>query len=228
MLLSIWFGSVSFDHYKPMTLLPRMFHPLLPAFCILAGLAIVQSWHRSITHLFLAVLFTGCTYLAPNAMKIMYGPLALFFGINYLFNLKLSIQSAFLLCTIILCIRPVYFIRKPSVSSFFEQERVIRKHLQHKEGAYLVITDWVLTLANPFFYDFTPPGNYTFVRFNHKINLKTIQADTVYLLINNSTLTNPEHGISIREKDILPSYPNAQLLMQEGKVKLFRIPRRAS
>ncbi|WP_026462904.1 hypothetical protein [Adhaeribacter aquaticus] len=221
MLLSIWFGSVSFDHYKPMSLLPRMFHPLLPTFCIVAGLAIVKSWHRPITHLFLAGVFATCTVVAPDTMKIMYGPLTLFFGINYFSTFKLSISAGILFCTIILSIRPMYFIWKPTVSNYFEQERIIQKHLNHKTGTYLVITDWVLTLANPFFYGFNPPSNYSFVRFDENLNLKNRQADTIFLLINNGTLTNPEHGISIREKDILMRYPTAQLLMKEGKVKLF-------
>ena len=225
MLISIWFGSVSLDHYKPITLLPRMFHPLLPPLCIVGGLAIVQTWHRRVTHFFLAAVFLSCTLLAPINMKIMYAPFTLFFGLNYLLQIKFSINSALVVCAMILSIRPVYFIWKPTVSNYFEQYQIIQKHLRHKEGTYVVVTDWVLARTNPFAYSFSPPSNYLFIPFDHTEDVSTLQADTVYLLINNGTLKNPEHNISIREKDILPRYTGAQLLMQQGQAKLFALPK---
>lgn len=224
MLLPIWFGSVSLIYYKPMALLPRMFHPLLPAFCLLAGLSVEKAWGRKAAFALLAAFFGVSGFLAGGQMWIVYVPLALFFAAAFFWGQPVPQVVALLAVAAVLCIRPVYFILKPTVSYYFEQKEIVDRHLSHSKGQYVVLMDSTMLRRYPFFYGFEPPANYSFTSYAASDSALAVKPDTVFLLLNNGVLEHPELMISLREKDILPQFPTAQLLDQKGKVKLYFIP----
>ncbi|KAA3439509.1 hypothetical protein [Rufibacter hautae] len=225
MLLPIWFGSVSLEYYKPMPLLPRMFHPLLPAFCLVAGLAIEQTWGKRLLFLLLAFLFGTCALLADQKMMVMYAPLAIFFLGLFLWNRPWPQWLGLAAVAAALAIRPVYFMLKPTVSYYFEQKSIVDQHLKHPKGNYVVLIDSVMLSRYKYFYGFDVPNNYSFRKYAAYPIQTSKSVDTVYLLVNNGVLEHPELMIKQREKDILPLFPSAKFLDQKGKVKLFMLPK---
>ncbi|RNI31318.1 glycosyltransferase family 39 protein [Rufibacter latericius] len=224
MLLPIWFGTATVDFYKPMPLVPRMFHPLLPAFCLVAGLTIEQIWNNRNHYLLLALLFGSCALLTDKNMMVMYAPLAAFFAGLFLWKKPWPQWLGLLAVAVVLCIRPVYFMLKPTVSYYFEQKSVVDQHLKHPTGRYVVLMDSVMLSRYEYFYGFDVPENYSFLKYASYPNPTAQAADTTFLLINNGVLEHPELMVKQREKDILPLFPSAQLLRQKGKVKLFYLP----
>jgi hypothetical protein len=225
MLAVIWFGTATVDFYKPMPLLPRMFHPLLPTFCLTAGLAVEKSWHKQRTFLYLTLLFAVCAFLAQDDLWVMYTPLAVFFLGLLLWNKPWPQWLGLLAVAAVLCIRPTYFILKPTVSYYFEQKQIVDQHLHHPKGQYVVLMDSIMLGRHPYFYGFDVPKNYSFQKYAAYPNNKSAAADTVFLLINNGVLEHPELMMKEREKDILPLFPSAELRNQKGKVKLFVLPK---
>ncbi|WP_210463611.1 glycosyltransferase family 39 protein [Rufibacter roseolus] len=225
MLLPIWFGSVSLDYYKPMPLLPRMFHPLLPAFCLVAGLALEQTWGKRSKFLLLTLLFGACALLSDQKMMVMYAPLALFFAGLFLWDRPWPHWLGLVAVAGVLAIRPVYFMLKPTVSYYFEQKEIVDQHLNHPQGKYMVLMDSVMLDRYEYFYGFDVPRNYTFQGYTDPAALKPQSVDTIFLLINNGVLEHPELMIRQREKDILPLFPSVKLLDKKGKVKLFVLPK---
>ncbi|WP_169788153.1 glycosyltransferase family 39 protein [Rufibacter tibetensis] len=225
MLLPIWFGTATVDFYKPMPLVPRMFHPLLPAFCLLAGLTMEQVWNKRIAFLYLAVVFGISTLLVSQNMVVMYLPLTLFFAVLFFWNRSWPHWLGLLAVAAVLCIRPVYFMIKPTVSYYFEQKALVDQHLNHENGRHVVLMDSFLLEKFDFFYGFQVPKNYTFQEYSAYLKSAHPATDSVFLLINNGVLEHPELMLTLREKDILPLFPSAQLINQKGKVKLFMLPK---
>ncbi|WP_460894250.1 ArnT family glycosyltransferase [Rufibacter soli] len=224
MLLPIWFGTATVDFYKPMPLVPRMFHPLLPAFCLAGALAVERAWGQRSSYALLAGLFLVFTVLAEGTMWTMYLPLALFFTALFLWRRPvphwLGLAAVLLVCLI----RPAYFITKPTVSYYFEQKQIIDQHLSNPTGTHVVVTDSMMARMHPYFYGYEVPKNYTYLPYKSADSSIVQKADTVFLLINNGILEHPELMMPIREKDVLPKFPQAKLIAQEGKVKLFLLP----
>ncbi|GGK64580.1 hypothetical protein GCM10011405_10680 [Rufibacter glacialis] len=224
MLLPIWFGTATVDFYKPMPLVPRMFHPLLPAFCLVAGLTVERIWPQRLPLLLLALLWGICALLASPNMVVMYLPLAVFFLGLFLWNRPWPHWLGLLAVAAVLCIRPVYFILKPTVSYYFEQKEMVDQHLRHGHGKYVVLMDSTLLGKFDYFYGFEVPQNYSFLEYASYPGLAAHSVDSVFLLINNGVLENHELMIKLREKDILPRFPSPRLIDQKGKVKLFLVP----
>ncbi|MFC6997512.1 ArnT family glycosyltransferase [Rufibacter roseus] len=226
MLLPIWVGSVSLGYYKPMPLLPRMFHPLLPAFCVLAGLSIERIGEKRWIYALLAILFALSAYLAGGVMWTLYLPPMLFFLVAFFWPVLRKAWLALCVVALAQAVRPAYFMLKPTVSYYFEQKNIVDQHLAHPEGNYTVYMDSTMLRRHPFFYGFKVPSNYTFkgyAAFDHHLTAPT---DTTFLLINNGVLEHPELMMQLREKDILPFFPTAKLLDQKGKVKLYYLPQK--
>ncbi|AMM50296.1 hypothetical protein TH61_02620 [Rufibacter sp. DG15C] len=224
MLFPIWFGSATVDFYKPMPLVPRMFHPLLPAFCLTAGLALEKAWNHRNAYLFMAVLFGLGTWLSGDNLWVVYAPLAVLFLALYLYNRPVPFWLGLGAVALVSAIRPVYFILKPTVSYYFEQKKIIDQHLRHATGTHVVLMDSTMLWGYEYFYGYQVPKNYTFKRYEF-YSAQDQQADTVFLLINNGVLEHPELMMTLREQDILPKFPTAKLLAQEKKVKLFYLPK---
>ncbi|GAA4314276.1 hypothetical protein [Nibribacter koreensis] len=224
MLFPIWFGTATVDFYKPMPLLPRMFHPLLPTFCLAAGLALEKAWNHRNAYLVMAVLFGISTWLAGGDLWVMYAPLAVLFLALFLYNRPVPFWLGLGAVALATSIRPVYFMLKPTVSYYFEQKRIIDKHLRHPVGKHVVLMDSTMHWGYEYFYGYQVPKNYTFKRYE-QYTVQDQQADTVFLLINNGVLEHPELMMTLREEDILPQFPTATLIAQEKKVKLFYLPK---
>ncbi len=225
MLFCIWFGSVSLHYYKPMYLQPRMFHPMLPAFCIVAGLAVEQIWTQRRLYLILALLFLLCAYVAGGSMWAIYLPLTFFFLIFFIAKKPIPFFLGLTAVAIATSIRPIYFIFKPTVFYYTDQKAIIDKHLRHPSGNYVVLTDSAMLVKYDFFYGYQTPKNYDYQRYSAFDATKITHADSVFLLINNGVLEHPDMGIRTRERDILPLFPAAELIDQKGKVKLFYLPK---
>ncbi|WP_205503695.1 glycosyltransferase family 39 protein [Rufibacter psychrotolerans] len=228
MLLPIWFGTATVDFYKPMPLVPRMFHPLLPTFCLSAGLVVEKAWGKRPAFLLLTFLFVVCTVLAGEKMWVLYAPLAAFFALCSFFSRPLPHWLGLIMVTLVLAIRPVYFMAKPTVSYYFEQKEIVDQHLNHRVGKYTVLMDSVMLNRYRYFYGFHTPTNYQFKRYTDLSTTGQQNVDTVFLLINNGVLEHPELMMPIREKDVLPLFPAARLITQKGKVKLYYLPKDSS
>jgi hypothetical protein len=224
MLLPIWFGTATVDFYKPMPLVPRMFHPLLPAFCLAGALAVERTWGQRPSYALLAILFLVCTVLAEGTMWTMYLPLALFFTALFLWRRPVPHWLGLAAVLAVCLIRPVYFIAKPTVSYYFEQKQIIDQHLSSPTGTHVVVTDSMMAYMHPYFYGYEVPQNYTYLPYKSADSSIVQKADTVFLLLNNGVLEHPELMMPLREKDVLPKFPQATLIAQEGKVKLFLLP----
>ncbi|MFB9863814.1 hypothetical protein [Rufibacter immobilis] len=225
MLLPIWFGTATVDFYKPMPLLPRMFHPLLPTFCLAAGLALEKVWPQRAAFLVLALLFGLCAGLGEKNLAVMYAPLVVFFMGLFLYRKPVPFGLGLAVVALVLCIRPVYFIFKPTVSYYAEQKEIIDRHLKHPAGNYIVLTDSIMLRRHPYFYGFATPQNYTYQKYSAYFPSIAQATDTVFLLINNGVLEHPELMAREKEKTILPQFPSARLLARRGKVKLFVLPK---
>ena len=227
LLLPIWFGSVSLDHYKPMSLLPRMFHPIFPAFCLSAGLAVEKvGFHRK-SYGWLAAVFFVCAALAQAEMKVFYLPFAVVFGLAWAVpRLRETVGKVALpLVAAVLLIRPSYFILKPSVSNYFAQKKLMEEHLPTDAGPLLLLSDRITADHLDFFYGFEVPPQVSFSVVTDTAYRQLHQVHQTYLIINNGLLTHPEIPGLPREKDLLRPFPAATLVAQEGKVKLYLLPK---
>ncbi|MBF0369603.1 MAG: glycosyltransferase family 39 protein [Magnetococcales bacterium] len=97
-LLAFWFGTRSYSHYSPMHLMPRMWLPILPPLCILAGVflaalfsAEAEQWQGlrkqllvvSISCVVLAVLLK---YLGYNKRAVVFAGIPVFFALFQAFS----------------------------------------------------------------------------------------------------------------------------------------------
>lgn len=223
LLVPIWFGTVSLDHYKPMSLVPRMFHPLLPAFSLSAGFALHQSGWQKTSFRALTLVFLLCSVAAVGPMKILYVPFVLFFGVAWLVPGRRSKTAKFALPLLVAVqlIRPLYFIWKPSVSNYFAQERLMERHLPEGPENIVIYTDPVMVSHIDFFFGFEVPTAYTFREYT--ATSPAMEFDQAYLLVNAGHLANPEILGQPTPAQMLGKFPQARLVAQEEKVALYRL-----
>ncbi|WP_192825084.1 glycosyltransferase family 39 protein [Rufibacter sp. LB8] len=229
MLAPLWLGTVSLDHYKPMSLVPRMLHPLLPTFCLSAGFAIQTTGFTKRTLGWLAGLFIMCAFLAYGEMKVYYVPFMLLFAAAWALP-RISTLAAFLalpVLVVVQLVRPAYFIWKPSVNNYFAQAQVLDKYLPASTTqTMLLISDPMTTAHLDFFYGFEIPAAIKAVSFQDSLTIQNRQAEKVYLLINNGLLGNPEILGQPTDQELLKPFPGAKLIAQNEKVKLFLLPQK--
>jgi 4-amino-4-deoxy-L-arabinose transferase-like glycosyltransferase len=227
-LLQFWFGSTSFSFYTPITLLPRMVTILMPPLCLAAGFGLQEFWQnkRWLAGLF-AAMFLLAALIERGNLLLMYVPLATYFGWNWwqLRKAEYQISAAWgiLLLIAVLSLRPLHFMRKPSLMGFQEQDKLVKKYLNEDTGKNLVIGDRWLEFISDFHYKFEANPHYQFRRFLTPAYYKTY--DHIYLLLNRRSLSNPDMAKwqTVQETEIHSRFPDKKLVAQEGDVLLYQL-----
>lgn len=237
-LLLYWVGSTSLSQYNPITLLPRMTTPLLPPLALAAGfglkrlteraggpavvaglaLLLMAAWLRSSLSivyagpgLFLLLLGLG-TWLRRWPARLAPGTPALAAG-------------TVLLLALTLAIRPLYFMRKPSVSAHFAQDRLIRQHLQDPARGTVLVDDYLIGNYD-FTYGFRVPAGLRYRRYWARDSVRLAPGEHAWLLLNRATLSNDELTrklIRYPPDSVLSWYPNRRLVAQDGRVELYEV-----
>ncbi|UYZ64370.1 ArnT family glycosyltransferase [Hymenobacter weizhouensis] len=235
-----WLGSTSFSQYNPITLLPRMTTPLLPPLALAAGFGLrhvlLEGTGRAAAGV--GALLLGAAAWLHNSLSVVYGALGLYWlavglgqgrrfwpaalrpGTGALVALTLLVLAGSL------ALRPVYFMQKPSVSSHFAQERVIRGHLTAPAAQGVVFVDDYLIGNYDFYYSFRVPPGLRYRRFWARDSVQLAPGERAWLLLNRSTLTNDELTrklIRYSPDSVLSWYPRRRLVEQYGKVELYEV-----
>ncbi|SNC64484.1 4-amino-4-deoxy-L-arabinose transferase [Hymenobacter gelipurpurascens] len=236
-LLFYWVGSTSLSQYNPITLLPRMTTPLLPPLALAAGFGLRYLLRTGKGLYWLALALLLCAGWLHNSLSVLYGGLGLFFGAmalaqhwphrltllkpgtSQLALLTLGVLAGFL------AIRPAYFMLKPSVSSHFAQDRVIRKHLQAPAQGVVLVDDYLISNYD-FYYGFRVPPGLQYRRYWARDSVQLQPGQHAWLLLNRSTLTNDELTrklIRYSPDSVLSWYPQRRLVAEDGKVSLYEV-----
>jgi hypothetical protein len=127
-----------------------------------------------------------------------------------------------------LTIRPLHFMVKPTVTAFFQEQDILLNRLNKSTGKYQVIADTFSVRQHAFMYRYKSNPNYTFTEYTTaKTNPLKTDFDTTYLLVNAALLQNPELAPAFKTKpdSIEILFPERKLLLENGKVQLFYLPK---
>lgn len=229
-LLQFWFGSTSLQWYTPILLMPRMLTPLLPPLCLLAGYGLSRYFREtktSFTPVF-ALLLWACVYFTRHDnLLIFYLIPALYFSLVWFLeryrNLTPPLFISLAVVAAASAIRPVYFMLKPTVSSFFEQEEIIFRHLNQPDANAVVYTDFRTAGGIDFFYYFRPNPHYSYKPYEEAAPTDAARFSKRYLLINRGVLYHPELLMNINETELLQQFPEHKLVEQVGHVFLYEL-----
>jgi hypothetical protein len=232
-----WLGSTSLTQYNPITLLPRMSTPLLPPLCIAAGFGLRNFARTGRGGGWLALVLLCCAVWAHSSVSIIYGGLSLYFGAMALFARPTAqlpwlrpttpAFAALLLLVVGLmtALRPTYFMTKPSVSSHFEQDRLIKSYLRAPTSGVVFVDDYLISNYD-FYFDYKMPPGLVFRRYAARDSVHLVPGQQAWLLLNRSTLTNDElirKLIRYSAAEVLSHYPQRQLVAAVGKVSLYKL-----
>jgi len=234
-----WWGSTSLHDYNPISLQPRMVTPLLPPLALAAGFGLLRFWRTGHGGWVLgATLLLAAAWLR-SSLSVPYAMLGLLFvGLAALRGplRKLTPQwlapgttafAALLVAAVAtaLLVRPVYFMGKPTVSSYFTQRRMLQTHLPPSVRGVVFVDDFLLR-NYAFYYGFRVPSGLRFRRYFARDSVQRIPGEPAWLLVNRSTLTNEELTrklIRYSPDSVLTWFPHRQLVAQDGKVELYEI-----
>jgi hypothetical protein len=229
-----WLGSTSLTQYNPITLLPRMTTPLLPPLCVAAGYGLRDFVTKARGGYWLALLLLGCAAWLHNSISLVYGAVALYFGVaswvagpghKWQPGTTRFAALALLALALALSIRPVYFMQKPSVSAYAAQQRVLRQQLARPARGVVFVDDFLIGNYD-FYYGYQVPPGLRFRRYTASDSVHLAPGEHAWLLVNRATLTNPELTrklIRYSEADVLARFPTRRAVAQEGKVQLYQI-----
>lgn len=228
-LLQFWFGSTSTVYYNPITLVPRMCMLMMPPLCLAGalGLQLFLDRDRQLAGLY-AGLFGVAIYFERGNMLAMYVPLTLYFAWHWwqlrrpAFRVSYRFFAVLLLG--VLSLRPLHFMRKPSLMGFQEQNALIKTHLNQTTGNYLVIGDPWLEFMHDFHYDFQPNPHYKYRSYGDTIPEISTYQET-FILVNRAGLSNPDMAKMqvIQEPEIDRFYPAKELVAEKGPVRLYKL-----
>jgi hypothetical protein len=236
-LLFYWVGSTSLSQYNPITLLPRMTTPLLPPLALAAGFGLCTMLRTGKGLALVALGLLLCALWLHNSLSVLYGGLGLFLGVVAVAQflrqppalLRLGNGPLVALTVTVLAgclaIRPAYFMWKPSVSSHFAQDRVIRQHLQAPAQGVVLVDEFLIDNYD-FYYGFKVPPHLQYRRYWSRDSLQLQPGQHAWLLLNRSTLTNDELTrklIRYSPDSVLSWYPQRQLIAEDGKVSLYKV-----
>ena len=237
-LLFYWVGSTSLSQYNPISLLPRMTTPLLPPLALAAGFGLRRivargGWTAGLAGLALLLLAAWLR----SAVAVIY-------VLPGLWLLALSVgrrltgwpallrpgTPALALATVVvlaltLAIRPVYFMRKPSVSAHFAQRRVLRQNVGAEARGTVLVDDFLIDNYD-FTYGFRMPSGLRFRRYFARDSIRISPDYPAWLLLNRATLSNDELTrklIRYSPDSVLSWYPRRQLVAQDGPVELYKV-----
>ncbi|GGF10238.1 ArnT family glycosyltransferase [Hymenobacter cavernae] len=228
-----WLGSTSLSQYNPITLLPRMTTPLLPPLCLAAGFGLRNFVQTGRGGWLLGLAMLAAAVWVRSSVSLIYGGLSLyFFGASWWVGpakkqagTTAFVSVALLAVAVCTAIRPVYFMRKPSVSSHFAQNRIIRQHLQAPARGVVFVDDFLID-SYDFYYGYQVPPGLTFRRYSAADSVHLGSGQHAWLLLNRSTLTNDELTrklIRYSEQDVLQRFPQRRTVAEDGKVTLYSV-----
>ncbi|TGE04133.1 ArnT family glycosyltransferase [Hymenobacter fodinae] len=236
-LLFFWVGSTSLGQYNPITLLPRMTTPLLPPLALAAGFGLQYMLRNGRGVVIIALGLLLCAGWLHNSLSVLYSGLGLFLAVVAVAQSRPLCptflrpgQAPLALLTLLvlvgcLVLRPAYFMWKPSVSSHFAQNRVIKQHLQAPAQGVVLVDDFLIDNYD-FYYSFAMPTGLQYRRYWSRDSLQLRPGQHAWLLLNHSTLTNDELTrklIRYSPDSVLSWYPRRQLIAEDGKVSLFEV-----
>ncbi|TGE24675.1 hypothetical protein E5K00_05540 [Hymenobacter aquaticus] len=231
-----WLGSTSLSQYNPITLLPRMTTPLLPPLCLAAGFGVRDFVRTGRGGYVLGLLLLAAAAWLHNSLSVLYGLPGLYFlvaawwlrpaasGLAQFSSERLA-AGTLLVLALALSIRPVYFMRKPGVSSYFQQQRVIDRQLRGPARGVVFVDDFLVGNYD-FSFGFRVPPGLRFRRYSAADSVQLAPGEQAWLLINGSTLTNPELTrklIRYSEAEVLARFPRRRQLAREGQVTLYQV-----
>ncbi|MCB2410254.1 hypothetical protein [Hymenobacter lucidus] len=233
-----WLGSTSLTQYNPITLIPRMTTPLLPPLCLAAGFGLRDFLARPRSSgYWLALALLACAAWLHTSVAVLYGGLALYFGLATWLADSGSVATwrrpdtagfaalGVLALAAVLSIRPLYFMRKPSVSAHFEQQQIIRQQLQAPRRGVVFVDDFLIGNYD-FYYGYQVPPGLRFRRYSAADSVPLGPGEKAWLLVNGRTLTNPELTrklIRYSEADVLARFPERRPVAQAGDVRLYEV-----
>ncbi|WP_167856292.1 ArnT family glycosyltransferase [Hymenobacter metallicola] len=232
-----WLGSTSLTHYNPITLIPRMTTPLLPPLCLAAGFGLRAFVRSPRQGYWLAAALLACAGWLHNSISVLYGGLALYFAVATWLARPVDSAAwrvpgtegfaalALLALAAMLSIRPVYFMRKPSVSGHAAQQQVLAQHLRAPARGVVFVDDFLIGNYD-FYYGYQVPPGLQFRRYAAADSVRRRPGEKAWLLVNASTLTNPELTrklIRYSRADVLARFPRRRLVKQVGTVQLYGI-----
>ncbi|WP_324670835.1 hypothetical protein [Hymenobacter sp. GOD-10R] len=228
-----WLGSTSLNQYNPITLLPRMTTPLLPPLCLAAGFGLRNFVQTGRGGWLLGGAMLVAAAWVRSSVSLIYAGLSLYFFAAAWWSgpaRKATGTVAFAslaLLAVGLCtaIRPVYFMRKPSVSSHFDQNRIFRQYLQAPARGVVFVDDFLIDNYD-FYYGYQVPPDLTFRRYTAADSVQLGPGEHAWLLLNRSTLTNDELTrklIRYSEQDVLARFPRRRTVAEAGKVTLYEV-----
>jgi hypothetical protein len=214
-----------------------MMTPLLPPLAVAAGFGLNAFWQTGRGGWLIGgvlLLFAGWLH---SAVSIPYGLLGLLFLGLSLLRQQLPARyrpgttgSAGLLLlglAAALLVRPVHFMRKPTVSSHFAQNRILQAHLQAPARGVVFVDEFLLR-THDFYYSFQVPPGLRFRSYLSRDSVRLLPGEKVWLLLNRSTLTNEELTrklIRYSPDSVTTWFPQRKLVAQDGKVELYKIVR---
>ena len=233
-LLQFWFGSTSLNYYNPITTGPRMATPLFPPLCLAAAYQLRAFFRDFKGALWFAIPLLAAALYTYSSISIVYGLPGLYF--LYVWwqsrkgNLALQPLLFSVILTFALALRPLHFMLKPTVSSFFEQEQIAEDYFQNPEIKTAVFADGWFQKSAEYYFKFEPHLQVKILNYDDVGKAGLQEFEKIYLLVNKSTLTNPDlqfkkpvPGFTITEAEIYSRFPNRKLVATKGKVLLYEV-----
>jgi hypothetical protein len=185
-----WFSSMSFKFYEPMTLNPRMVLLVVPPLAVLAALNLrvlfVNRQYQRIMILLFGLISVLCFLFISHTKSIVYILLAMVFVSQY-FIQKQSLKKGILVFGIFisLVVQPVYSMFKPKIYHYKEEKHVFQQCLvPYVNQKILVISDDRLVHNWSYYFKFSPPKKWKFVRYDGANGLKLSDYQSVFVLVN--------------------------------------------
>ncbi|GAB2968361.1 hypothetical protein GCM10027048_44020 [Hymenobacter coalescens] len=229
-----WLGSTSLTQYNPISLVPRMLTPLLPPLCLAAGFGLADAlqsgrrlWLYAAALLVLAALDRGSAAVLYAGGALVLAGLGLPLTQRWLPPGSGRYAGAGLLgLAAVLAVRPLHFVRKPSVSAHFPQARLINQHLQGPRPGVVFVDDYLIGNYD-FYYGFRVPPRLRFRRYWARDSVQLAPGEGAWLLLNRATLSNPEltrQLLRYSADSVLRWFPRRRLLAKDGPVELYQLP----
>ncbi|KUG07567.1 ArnT family glycosyltransferase [Solirubrum puertoriconensis] len=228
-----WFGSTSVSQYNPITLQPRMATPLLPPLCLAAGYGLSDLLRTGRRAMLYALLLLACAAYDRGSAAILYVGWAVVMAALWAAPRLRRLQAGgpayvslgLVGIAFVLALRPAHFMRKPSVSGHFPQNRIIRQHLAGQQLGVVFIDDYLIGNYD-FYYGYEVPRGLQYRRYWARDSVQLRAAPQAWLLLNRATLSNPELTrklLRYSADSVLSWYPKRQLIAQDGPVELYQI-----
>lgn len=233
-LLQFWFGSTSVNFYNPITLIPRMATPLFAPLAIAAAYQLRNYFQDPAGELWFIFPLLAAALFLQSALSVVYLLPAGYFIVAWWKRQKEKFipGPAVLLLALVLALvlRPLHFMRKPSVSDFFAQEKVVKTFLQQAPANSLLFTDGWFQKSAAYYFNFQPQQQVRVLNYTESGLLPKVENQKTFLLVNPKTLVNPDWQFNppqpefnMPETEIFSRFPNRKLVAENGRVKLYQV-----